>query len=150
MIYFYCRKGLQFETSAMFRRHVQETCQHESRVPVIVCRICHLRSSRSQKQNENARELSCKTIQVEDNNAKQDSIEKSKPPSNSLIDSRSLMSHLYQNHVTLIYRCTACPRAFVRKDAIYEHRIREHNDSSENTGENINGKMNNFIVSNLD
>ena len=134
----------------MFRRHVQETCQHESRVPVIVCRICHLRSSRSQKQNENARELSCKTIQVEDHNAKQDGIEKSKPPFNSLIDYRSLMSHLYQNHVTLIYRCTACPRAFVRKDAIYEHRIREHNDSSENTGENINGKMNNFIVSNLD
>ena len=134
----------------MFRRHVQETCQHESRVPVIVCRICHLKSARSQKNNEKALELSCKTIQVEDNNAKQDGIEKSKPPSNSLIDYRSLMSHLYQNHVTLIYRCTACPRAFVKKDAIYEHRIREHNDSSGNTGENIDGKLVYFIVSNFD
>ena len=134
----------------MFRRHVLETCQHESRVPVIVCRICHLKSTRYQKQNEKTLELGCKTIQPEDNNVKQDGIEKSKPPSNSLIDYRSLMSHLYQNHVTLIYRCTACPKAFVKKGAIYEHRVREHNDSSGNSGENNNGKLTNIIACNID
>ena len=134
----------------MFRRHVQETCQHESRVPVIVCRICQLKSTRSQKNNDKALESSGNTIQLEDKNAKQDDMEKSKPSSNSLIDYRSLMSHLYQNHVTLIYRCTACPRAFVKKDAIYEHQNREHNDSSGNNGENINGKLTNFIICNPD
>ena len=134
----------------MFRRHVQETCQHESRVPVIVCRICQLKSTRSQKNNDKALESSGNTIQLEDKNAKQDDMEKSKPSSNSLIDYRSLMSHLYQNHVTLIYRCTACPRAFVKKDAIYEHRLREHNDSSGNAGENIDGKLTNFILCNPD
>ena len=142
----------------MFRRHVQESCQHEARVPIIVCLICHLKSTRSQvNKNTKAWDSISTRVQNEHVNAKQNDAAKNFPKLNeripvpeSLIDYRSAISHLYQNHVTLIYRCTACPRAFVKKDAIYEHRMREHKDSPENTEENINGKLNNLIVSNLD
>ena len=45
--------GEQFETTSMFRRHVQETCQHEARIPVIVCRICHLEYLKSKRERTN-------------------------------------------------------------------------------------------------
>ena len=117
----------------MFRRHVQESCQHEARVPVIVCRICHLKSTRSQKKNTKTRDSNSTEVQIDSVNAVQNNIDcpskhlvdKTHVPE-SLIDYRSVISHLYQNHVTLVYRCTSCPRAFLKKEAIYEHRVKEH------------------------
>ena len=141
--------GIQFETSAIFRRHVQESCQHEARVPIIICLICHLKSSRSQMQNTKALDSKSTRVQNEHVNAKENDIEKifSKlderiSAKESLIDYRSVISHLYQNHVTLIYRCTACPRAFVKKEAIYDHRMKKHDGELTNTEERKKG---NFI-----
>ena len=132
----------------MFRRHVQDTCQHEARVPVVVCRICHLKLSRFQKATtKDSASISTK-IQIEDTSTKQDSLEKNftklgdeKSIPEALTDYRSIMSHLYQSHVTLVYRCTACPRAFVKKESIYEHRIQEHDINSTNVGGNNKGNF---------
>ena len=117
----------------MFRRHVQESCQHEARVPVIVCRICHLKATRSPKKNSKSCDSISAGVQIESVNAVHKVIDRSLKQSGdqsyvaeSLIDYRSVISHLYQNHVTLVYRCTSCPRAFLKKEAIYEHRVKEH------------------------
>ena len=117
----------------MFRRHVQESCQHEARVPVIVCRICHLKSTQSPKKSTKACDSISIGVQNESVNAVQNNIDRPSKKSDdktyvpeSLIDYRSVISHLYQSHVTLVYRCTSCPRAFLKKEAIYEHRLKEH------------------------
>ena len=88
-------------------------------------------------------------VQNEHVNAKENNTAKNFPKlderisaQESLIDYRSVISHLYKNHVTLIYRCTACPRAFVKKEAIYEHRMKEHDGALNNTEERKKG---NFI-----
>jgi hypothetical protein len=48
----------------------------------------------------------------------------------ALVDYRSVIAHLYRAHVKLFYRCTACPRAFAKKEAIYEHRTQAHDSNS--------------------
>ena len=117
----------------MFRRHVQESCQHEARVPVIVCRICHLKSTRYPKKNTKTHDSNSAEVQIESGNSVHNNIDSPLKQSDdktyipeSLIDYRSVISHLYQNHITLVYRCTSCPRAFLKKEAIYDHRVKEH------------------------
>ena len=48
-------------------------------------------------------------------------------------------SRYKQCHVTLVYRCTACPRAFVKKEAIYEHRLQDHDSNLTSVGRNNKG-----------
>ena len=130
----------------MFRRHVQDTCQHEARVPVVECRICHVKLSRLPTPTTKDSVSILEKVQLEDTNTKHDNIENNsaqlynkKSIPEALTDYRSIMSHLYQCHVTLVYRCTACPRAFVKKEAIYEHRLQEHDSNLTNVGRNNKG-----------
>ena len=117
----------------MFQKHVQETCQHEARVPIIVCRICHLKFLKSpQKQPLNSNEIQTtngNVIQEKEMGAFRNDRNDSNPPQ-ALVNYRSVIAHLYQKHVTLVYRCTSCPRAFAKKEAIYEHRVEVHDGNN--------------------
>ena len=46
--------------------------------------------------------------------------------SNSLVDQDSILAHVYQTHIKLYYKCSECPKAFVTKPAIYNHRSKSH------------------------
>ena len=141
--------GVQFETTSMFRRHVQETCQHEARIPVIVCRICHSKFIKSKRErtngeNESERhETQIKSSSAQENYKSSSNKEINDSSHQALVDYRSVIAHLYQKHVTLVYRCTACPRAFIKKEAIYEHRIQAHDGNSSANDENCDeGRFN--------
>ena len=134
--------GEQFETTSIFRRHVQAACQHESRVPVIICCICYRNLNKIENKiskhqgrltiNENnteSPELNRRDIENVDGHLTPD----------ALVDYRSIISHMHQKHVKLIYRCTRCPRAFVKKDAIYDHQARDHDARMECVSEVCNG-----------
>ena len=134
--------GEQFETTSIFRRHVQAACQHESRVPVIICYICYQKLNKIENKiskhqgrltiNENntkSQELNQRDIENVDGHSTPD----------ALVDYRSIISHMYQKHVKLIYRCTRCPRAFVKKDAIFDHQARNHDARLELVSEVCNG-----------
>ena len=49
-----------------------------------------------------------------------------------LVDSRNLLSHMFDKHVKLYYKCTGCSKAFDSKASIYEHRSSAHADANEN------------------
>ena len=116
----------------MFRRHVQDTCQHEARVYAIACRICHIKLRKSADVASNqATVINANETQVSNNNYTQGREGPSRkdeqyPKHEELVEYRSVMAHLYQAHVKLFYRCTGCPRAFAAKEAIYEHRAQAH------------------------
>ena len=54
---------------------------------------------------------------------------KGQPP---VIESANLISHMLEEHVKLLYKCTGCSKAFDEKSAIYEHRSEMHKDADEN------------------
>ena len=125
--------GAIFETPFMFRRHVQDTCQHEARVYAIACRICHIKLKKSVSIGSNqAAVINANESEVSNNKYTQGGGEvtyrkiEQYSQHEELVEYRSVMAHLYQAHVKLFYRCTACPRAFAAKEAIYEHRAQAH------------------------
>jgi hypothetical protein len=103
-------------------------------VPVIVCRICHLKFVKcNRERNKEGNKSDTHHIQIKSSNApEKTSLSRDINDSShqALVDYRSVIAHLYQKHVTLVYRCTACPRAFIKKEAIYEHRIQSHDGNS--------------------
>ena len=111
-------------------------------MPVIICCICYRKLNKIENKiskhqgrltiNENnteSPELNRRDIENVDGHLTPD----------ALVDYRSIISHMHQKHVKLIYRCTRCPRAFVKKDAIYDHQARDHEDRREFASEVCNG-----------
>jgi hypothetical protein len=45
---------------------------------------------------------------------------------NASVAAADLLSHFYDYHVKLFYKCTSCPKAFATKSAIYSHREDKH------------------------
>ena len=130
----YHYSGEQFETTSIFRRHVQAACQHESRVPVIICCICYRKLHKiGNKISKHRRRLAIAENNTESPELNQSDIENVDGHStpDALVDYRSIILHVYQKHVKLIYRCTRCPRAFVKKDAIFDHQARDHDTRME-------------------
>ena len=129
--------GEQFETTSIFRRHVQAACQHGSRVPVIICCICY----RNLNKIENKISKHQGRLTINENNTESPELNQRDGHStpDTLVDYRSIISHMYQKHVKLIYRCTRCPRAFVKKDAIFDHQARDHDAKLEFVSEVCNG-----------
>ena len=129
--------GEQFETTSIFRRHVQAACQHESRVPVIICCICYRNLNKIENKISNHQGR----LTINENNAESPRLNQRDGHSTPdiLVDYRSIISHMYQKHVKLIYRCTRCPRAFVKKDAIYDHQARDHEARTQCASEVCNG-----------
>ena len=124
--------GVSFATPFMFRRHVQETCQHEARVAVVVCRICHVKSIKvnltasAEKNGANDKNLKMGNgfcSQEHEESVRKDRLD---DMPQVLVDYRSVVAHIFEAHVRLFYRCTSCPRAFAKKEAIYEHRSQSH------------------------
>ena len=136
--------GEQFETTSIFRRHVQAACQHESRVPVIICYICFQKLNKIEnKISKHQGRLIIKennTKSPESNQRDIENVDGHSTP-DALVDYRSIISHMYQKHVKLIYRCTKCPRAFVKKDAIYDHQARDHDARMECVAKVCNGML---------
>ena len=111
-------------------------------MPVIICYICYQKLNKIENKiskhqgrltiNENntkSQELNQRDIENVDGHSTPD----------ALVDYRSIISHVYQKHVKLIYRCTRCPRAFVKKDAIFDHQARDHDARLEFVSEVCNG-----------
>ena len=111
-------------------------------MPVIICCICYRNLNKIENKiskhqgrltiNENntkSQELNQRDIENVDGHSTPD----------ALVDYRSIISHMYQKHVKLIYRCTRCPRAFVKKDAIFDHQARNHDARLELVSEVCNG-----------
>ena len=44
------------------------------------------------------------------------------------VDYSNVLAHFYQSHIQLFYKCSACPKAFAEKMAIYDHREKVHTD----------------------
>ena len=134
--------GEQFETTSIFRRHVQAACQHESRVPVIICCICYRKLNKIEnKISKHQGRLTINENNTESPELKRRDIENVEGhlTPDALVDYRSIISHMHQKHVKLIYRCTRCPRAFVKKDAIFYHQARDHDARLEFVSEVCNG-----------
>ena len=134
--------GEQFETTSIFRRHVQAACQHESRVPVIICYICYRKLHKIENQifkHQDRLTINANTTESPKLNQRDiENVDGHSTP-DALVDYRSIISHMYQKHVKLIYRCNRCPRAFVKKDAIYDHQARDHDTRMECAAEVCNG-----------
>ncbi len=87
--------GQEFFEFSSLASHSRSSCHHEARILVFECGICVAARKRQvwQKANEDS----------------------------PFIPASELLSHVYDSHIRLLYRCTKCPRAFADKALVYRH-----------------------------
>ena len=101
---------------------------------VIICCICYRKLREiGNKISKHQEGLAITENNTESPEVKQKEIENidGNLTPDALVDYRTIISHMYQKHIKLIYRCTRCPRAFVKKDAMYDHQARDHDTRME-------------------
>lgn len=105
--------GMTFDTLSVFRNHVESSCLHESKTLLAQCQMC------------------CSKSKVK---AKAKVVKGQHQVSNShFVPFKDLLSHVYDSHVRLFFKCSSCPKAFGNKSAIYGHRDQVHKDEKEET-----------------
>jgi len=106
-----------------YRNHVQTSCHHEARALAISCRLCQLKSDR---QNENARKKDRQSDKdgeaTADQSIEQNDQEKDRSTTHHYVNAKAILGHIYDSHIRIFFKCSFCPKAFVDKSAIYDHK----------------------------
>ena len=100
-----------------FRNHVLTSCHHEARALAVSCRLCQLKSDRqdekdrqSEKDGESASQSAKQKNQDKDQNT------------HHFVNAKAILGHIYDSHIRIFFKCSFCPKAFVDKSAIYDHK----------------------------